>query len=45
MKSTSTQDNGVKDFYSREEALKFTKEDLDKNPDLYKAIERSMYKW
>jgi hypothetical protein len=45
MKSTSTQDNGVKDFYSREEALKFTKEDLDKNPDLYKAIERSMQKW
>ena len=45
MKSTSTQDNGVKDFYSREEALKFTKEDLDKNPDLYKAIERYMYKW
>lgn len=45
MKSTAVKDNGVKEFYSYEEALKFTKEDFDKNPALYKAVERSMYKW
>jgi len=44
MKSQSDTSN-VKDFYTREEALKFTKEDLDKNPKLVKAIEDSMIKW
>lgn len=42
----STSDNGtVKDFYTREEALKFTKKDFDKNPALFKAVEQSMLKW
>lgn len=45
MQNTSTKDNGVKEFYSKEEALKFTREDFDKNPELFKAVERSMYKW
>ena len=44
IKST-TVDNGVKDFYSFEEASKFTKEDFDKNPALFKAVEKSMQKW
>ena len=37
--------NEVKDFYTRDEALKFTKADFDKNPALYKAVEQSMLKW
>ena len=45
MKGTPSKDNGVKEFYSRDEALKFTKEDFDKNPKLFKAVEESMAKW
>ena len=45
MKNATTQDGGVKDFYSRDEALKFTKADFDKNPALFKAVENSMSKW
>lgn len=45
MKNTTSDDSGVKDFYTREEALKFTKKDLDSNPALYKAIQNSMPKW
>ena len=42
----NTSDTGaVKDFYTREEALKFTKKDFDKNPALFKAVEASMLKW
>ena len=44
MKNTS-KDNAVKDFYTRDEALKFTKKDFDKNPALFKAVEASMLKW
>ena len=44
MKNTGT-NNAVKDFYSYEEASKFTKEDYDKNPELFKAVEKSMLKW
>lgn len=35
----------VKDFYSYEEAVKFTKKDFDANPDLLRAVEASMQKW
>ena len=45
MKSNTTKSNGVKDFYTYEEATKFTKEDFDKNPALFKAVENSMQKW
>lgn len=45
MKQSGIKDEGVKDFYTREEALKFTKADFDKNPALFKAVERSMSKW
>lgn len=45
MKGATSKDNGVKDFYTYEESLKFTKADFDKNPELFKAVERSMLKW
>lgn len=45
MKSGSSKDTGVKEFYSREEAQKFTREDFDKNPELFKAVEKSMLRW
>ena len=45
MRNATDPDSGVKDFYTREEALKFTKADFDKNPALFKAVEQSMPKW
>ena len=45
MKNTASDDKGVKEFYSRDEALKFTKKDFDKNPALYAAVQASMLKW
>ena len=45
MKNTTSADSGVKDFYSRDEALKFTKKDFDKNPALFAAVQKSMLKW
>ena len=41
----TTVDTGVKDFYSRDEAMKFTREDFDKNPALFEAVQKSMLKW
>jgi hypothetical protein len=45
MKNSTSEDSTVKDFYSRDEALKFTKADFDKNPALFKAVQASMQKW
>ena len=45
MKNTDSTDPGVKDFYTREEALKFTRKDFDANPKLLEAVEKSMTKW
>ena len=45
MKNATSNDTGVKDFYTRDEAMKFTKKDFDKNPALFKAVENSMLKW
>ena len=46
LKGTKQQDkNGVKDYYSYEESLMYTKKDFDNNPELFKAIERSMPQW
>ena len=45
MKNNASADSGVKEFYSRDEALKFTKSDFDKNPELFKAVQASMLKW
>ena len=44
MKQT-TQNTGVKEFYTYEEAKRFTGADYDKNPGLFEAVERSMAKW
>lgn len=42
----NTSDTGtVKDFYSKEEAEKFTKADFDNNPALFNAVCNSMTKW
>lgn len=45
MKNATQTESGVKDFYTRDEALQFTKKDFDKNPALYKAVEQSMLRW
>lgn len=45
MKTNTSDDNGVKDFYTFEEAKRFTRADFDKNPALFAAVERSMSKW
>lgn len=45
MKTSAAADGGVKEFYTVEEARKFTKKDFDANPELFKAVERSMQKW
>ncbi len=45
MKQTPLDDTGVKDYYSFEEASKFTEADFDKNPALYEAVTKSMHKW
>ena len=45
MKTNTSTDNGVKDFYTVEEARRFTKADYDKNPALFEAVQKSMTKW
>ena len=45
MKNNPVADTGVKEFYSVEEARKFTKADFDKNPALFEAVQKSMLKW
>ena len=45
MKNNTPNDSAVKDFYTRDEALAFTKADFDKNPALFKAVCDSMPKW
>ena len=45
MKSTDSGGNEVKDFYSFEEAKKFTKKDFDKNPALFASVIKSMPQW
>ena len=45
MKNNTSADSTVKDFYTRDEALKFTKKDFDNNPALFKAVEQSMSRW
>ena len=45
MKTGVSADNGVKDYYSYEEARKFRNEDYDKTPGLEEAVKRSMSKW
>jgi hypothetical protein len=45
MKNTNSGDNGVKEFYTPEEARTFTAEDLKKNPAIKQAIRNSMIRW
>lgn len=45
MKHTTSNENAVKEFYSPEEARKFTASDYNKNPALFEAVKRSMQKW
>lgn len=45
MKSGAQADNGVKEFYSVEEAKKIPVSEYNKNPALWEAVQRSMLKW
>lgn len=45
MKGGAPAEDGVKDFYSADEARKFTKADFDSNPKLFEAVRNSMTKW
>ncbi len=45
MKTNTPTDTGVKEFYTRDEALQFTTKDYDKNPALYEAVKKSMRSW
>ena len=45
MKTGNSADNGIKDFYTVEEARRFTKKDFDENPALFAAVEKSMQRW
>jgi hypothetical protein len=45
MKNDNSGDNGVKEFYTIDEARAFSKDDFDKNPALFAAVEKSMLKW
>ena len=45
MKNSESGDTGVKEFYTVDEARRFTKKDYDKNPALFAAVQKSMLKW
>jgi hypothetical protein len=45
MRNSAPEEMGVKEYYTPEEARRFTKADYDKNPALFKAVEASMLKW
>ena len=45
MKNNVSADSGVKEYYSPEEARRFTRKELDENPAIMRAIEKSMPKW
>ena len=45
MKNTNSGEGAIKDFYTPDEAKRFTKDDFDKNPALYDAVVKSMAKW
>jgi len=43
--NVNASESGVKDFYTLEEANRFTRADYDKNPELFEAVKKSMCKW
>jgi hypothetical protein len=45
MKNSTATEPEVKDFYSADEARKFTRADFDRNPKLFEAVCNSMTKW
>lgn len=45
MRNSTNDHNAVKDFYSYEEAIKFTDKDFNENPALEAAVRKSMAKW
>lgn len=45
MKNTNSGEGAIKDFYTPDEAKRFSKADFDKNPALYEAVVKSMAKW
>ena len=45
MKNIDSKDNGVKDFYTPDEARSFSRKYLDEHPQVYQAIVNSMPKW
>ena len=45
MRNSDSGDTGVKDFYTPEEARRFTMKDYNNNPALFAAVEKSMLKW
>jgi hypothetical protein len=45
MKNSTSADEGVKDYYSPEEARRFTEKDLRDHPEIEAAILNSMSKW
>lgn len=45
MKNIQTSNSEIKDYYSPEEASRFTRKDYDKNPKLLEAVEKSMPNW
>ena len=45
MANSDSTDDGVKEFYTPDEARKFTRKELDDNPKLFNALIKSMYKW
>jgi hypothetical protein len=42
---SNVMDTGVKEYYSPDEAKRFTQKEINENPALVEAIERSMKKW
>jgi hypothetical protein len=44
MKNTATEE-GIKDYYTPEEARRFSAKDFEKNPKLYERVVESSYKW
>ncbi|MFR8115697.1 MAG: hypothetical protein ACLVAK_01610 [Clostridia bacterium] len=45
MKNSDSSADVIKDFYTKDEASKFTRADFDKNPKLFKAVCDSMSRW
>lgn len=45
MKNTASTENAVKEYYSPEEAKRFTQDEINKNPALFASIVKSMKKW